>query len=147
MRNVASCFVAAVLMSLIGAAEAPGVPPKGPPITFTDGAPSVESLMDQFLDALARQDEAALTRLRVSKEEYTRIIMPGQIGGGFSSSPSNTPPPFNQGAFPPVSIGDDVRAQHRLVTEQFGIEALQLVVGWSMGGMQTYSGPSATPTW
>jgi homoserine O-acetyltransferase/O-succinyltransferase len=66
------------------------------------------------------------------------IIMPGQFGGGFSSSPSNTLLPFNQGAFPPVSIGDDVRAQHRLITEHFGITALQLVVGFSMGGMQTY---------
>lgn len=66
------------------------------------------------------------------------IVVPGQFGGGFSSSPSNTPPPFNQAAFPPVSIGDDVRAQHRLVTEHLGIGALQLVVGLSMGGQQTY---------
>jgi homoserine O-acetyltransferase/O-succinyltransferase len=27
------------------------------------------------------------------------IILPGQFGNGLSSSPSNTPPPFNQGAF------------------------------------------------
>jgi homoserine O-acetyltransferase len=66
------------------------------------------------------------------------IILPGQFGNGFSSSPSNTPLPNNQGAFPPVMIGDDVRAQHRLVTEQFGISELQLVLGWSMGAEQTY---------
>ena len=42
------------------------------------------------------------------------IILPGQFANGFSSSPSNTPPPFNGGAFPHVTIGDDVRAQHRL---------------------------------
>jgi hypothetical protein len=82
VRIVARCFVAAVLLSLIGPGEGHGVPPKGPPITFADGAPSVDALMDQLLDALARQDEAALTRLRVSKEEYTRIIMPGQIKEG-----------------------------------------------------------------
>ena len=29
------------------------------------------------------------------------IILPGQFANGFSSSPSNTPPPFNGGAFPP----------------------------------------------
>ena len=34
-----------------------------------------------------------------------------------------------EGAFPQVTIGDDVRAQHLLVTETFGIEALQLVLG------------------
>jgi homoserine O-acetyltransferase/O-succinyltransferase len=43
------------------------------------------------------------------------IVLPGQFGNGLSSSPSNTPPPFNQGAFPNVTIGDDVRAQHRLI--------------------------------
>ena len=46
------------------------------------------------------------------------IILPGQFCNGFSSSPSNTPAPFNQGAFPFVTIADDVRAQHRLVTER-----------------------------
>jgi homoserine O-acetyltransferase/O-succinyltransferase len=66
------------------------------------------------------------------------IILPGQFGNGFSSSPSNTPLPDDRGAFPHVTIGDDVRAQHRLVTEQFGINELQLVLGWSMGAEQTY---------
>lgn len=63
--------------------------PPGPPIRFADGAPSVDALMDQFLDALARQDEAALTRLRVSKAEYTRIIMPGQIKPGQQPAPAD----------------------------------------------------------
>ena len=66
------------------------------------------------------------------------VILPGQFGGGFSSSPSNTPPPFDRGQFPPVATADDVIAQHRLVTEHFGIERLRAVVGWSMGAQQTY---------
>jgi homoserine O-acetyltransferase len=66
------------------------------------------------------------------------IILPGQFANGFSSSPSNTPAPFNGGAFPNVTIGDDVRAQHRLVTETFDIKRLELVLGWSMGAEQTY---------
>ena len=66
------------------------------------------------------------------------IILPGQFGNGVSSSPSNTAPPYNQGAFPKIQIEDDVIAQHRLVTEQFGISELQLVTGWSMGAQQTY---------
>src|SRR5258706_9062468 len=66
------------------------------------------------------------------------IILPGQFGNGFSSSPSNTPLPNDRGAFPRIMIGDDVRAQHRLVTEHFGISELQLVLGWSMGAQQTY---------
>lgn len=66
------------------------------------------------------------------------VIFPGQFANGFSSSPSNTPAPHNGGAFPQVMIGDDVVAQHRLVTEHFGISELQLVTGWSMGAEQTY---------
>ena len=66
------------------------------------------------------------------------IIFPGQFGNGFSSSPSNTPPPFDRARFPNVTIGDDVRAQYRLLTEQFKIDKLQLVLGWSMGAEQTY---------
>ena len=49
------------------------------------------------------------------------IILPGQFANGFSSSPNNTPPPFNDGAFPAVTFGDDVRAQHRLLTKLYGI--------------------------
>lgn len=66
------------------------------------------------------------------------IILPGQFGNGLSSSPSNTAPPFNQGLFPHVTIGDDVRAQYELVARHFGIAELQLVLGWSMGAEQTY---------
>lgn len=66
------------------------------------------------------------------------IIIVNQIGCGLSSSPHNTPSPFGTGAFPHVRISDDVRAQHRLVTEKFGIEKLELVVGGSMGAQQTY---------
>lgn len=66
------------------------------------------------------------------------IILPGMLGNGFSSSPSNTPKPHDRGAFPHVTIGDDVIAQHRLISEHFGITQLQLVLGWSMGAQQTY---------
>lgn len=66
------------------------------------------------------------------------VIFPGQFGGGFSSSPSNTPAPYDRGNFPPLAIADDVIAQHRLVTEHFGIERLHAVMGWSMGAQQTY---------
>jgi homoserine acetyltransferase len=66
------------------------------------------------------------------------IILPGQFCNGFSSSPSNTGAPYNAGAFPNINIGDDVRAQHKLITERYGIESLELVLGWSMGAQQTY---------
>jgi homoserine O-acetyltransferase/O-succinyltransferase len=66
------------------------------------------------------------------------IIIANQIGNGLSSSPHNTSAPFNGIKFPHVRISDDVRAQHRLITEKFGIERLELVMGGSMGAPQTY---------
>jgi len=66
------------------------------------------------------------------------IIVVNQIGSGLSSSPHNTPAPAGMGNFPHVRIGDDVRAQHKLVTEKFGLKSLALVVGGSMGAQQTY---------
>jgi homoserine O-acetyltransferase/O-succinyltransferase len=66
------------------------------------------------------------------------IIAVNQIGSGLSTSPHNTPAPGGMGNFQRVRIGDDVRAQHKLLTEKFGIERLALVVGGSMGAQQTY---------
>ena len=66
------------------------------------------------------------------------IIIPNMIGNGLSSSPSNTPEPYNGPRFPKVTACDNVRMQHRLVTEKFGVERLRLVVGWSMGALQTF---------
>jgi homoserine O-acetyltransferase len=66
------------------------------------------------------------------------IIIPNMLGNGLSSSPSNTPEPYNGPRFPQVTACDNVRVQHRLVTEKFGIKKLPLVAGWSMGALQTY---------
>lgn len=66
------------------------------------------------------------------------IIVPNMLGNGLSSSPSNTPPPYDRARFPDVNVRDNVRAQHKLVTEHFGIERLVAVTGWSMGAGQTY---------
>jgi homoserine O-acetyltransferase len=66
------------------------------------------------------------------------IIVPNMLGNGLSSSPSNTPPPYDRARFPDVTFHDQVQQQHRLVTEKFGIETLPLVTGWSMGAGQTY---------
>lgn len=66
------------------------------------------------------------------------IIVADQLGSGVSSSPQNMAAPQTMAKFPKLSIGDDVAAQHRLVSEHFGISKLALVVGGSMGGQQVY---------
>ncbi|MER5227195.1 alpha/beta fold hydrolase [Streptomyces flaveus] len=66
------------------------------------------------------------------------IIVPNMLGNGLSTSPSNTPPPYDRARFPDITVYDQIEAQHKLVTEEFGIERIALVTGWSMGAGQTF---------
>jgi len=62
------------------------------------------------------------------------IIMPESIGSGKSSKPSDG----LRMAFPHYDYNDMVTAQYRLIKEGLGISHLRLVMGYSMGGMQTW---------
>jgi homoserine O-acetyltransferase/O-succinyltransferase len=65
------------------------------------------------------------------------IIVPNLVGNGFSTSPSNSV--TSPGAsFPLVTIHDNVKLQHRLLTEQFGVRRVALAVGWSVGAQQAF---------
>jgi homoserine O-acetyltransferase len=66
------------------------------------------------------------------------IIVPNMFGNGLSSSPSNTPLPFDRAGFPNVTLYDNVACQHRLVTQKLEISRLKLVVGFSMGAQQAF---------
>ncbi len=73
------------------------------------------------------------------------VVVPNMLGNGLSSSPSNTPPPYDRARFPRVTVLDNVAAQHRLLTERFGVEKLALVVGYSMGAQQTFQWGASYP--
>jgi homoserine O-acetyltransferase len=73
---------------------------------------------------------------RVIDPEKYFVVIPNMFGNGMSSSPSNTPLPHGRGAFPLMSLYDNVRAQHELVTTGLGVRRVRLVVGYSMGAMQ-----------
>lgn len=73
------------------------------------------------------------------------IILTNLFGNGLSSSPSNTPAPFDGPRFPLVSLYDNVACQDRLLREKLGVERLALVVGWSMGAMQAYQWAAQYP--
>jgi len=62
------------------------------------------------------------------------IILPDAIGTGGSSKPSDG----MRMAFPKYNYDDMVTAQYRLVTEGLGLRHVRLVMGNSMGGMQTW---------
>jgi homoserine O-acetyltransferase len=62
------------------------------------------------------------------------IVLPDAIGSGKSSKPSDG----LRTAFPKYNYADMVQAQYRLVREHLGVRHLRLVIGNSMGGMQTW---------
>jgi len=62
------------------------------------------------------------------------IILPDAIGTGKSSKPSDG----LRTRFPQYNYDDMVDAQYRLVTEHLNVRHLRLVLGNSMGGMQTW---------
>jgi len=62
------------------------------------------------------------------------VILPDGIGTGGSSKPSDG----LRARFPRYGYEDMVAAQHRLVTEGLKVDHLLLVMGTSMGGMQTW---------
>jgi homoserine O-acetyltransferase/O-succinyltransferase len=62
------------------------------------------------------------------------VILPDAIGHGKSSRPSDG----LRARFPRYDYVDMVAAQHLLLTQELGVNHLRLVLGTSMGGMQTF---------
>jgi homoserine O-acetyltransferase len=62
------------------------------------------------------------------------IIIPDAIGHGKSSKPSDG----LKTKFPQYDYADMVDAQHRLLSEGLGVRHLRLIIGNSMGGMETW---------
>ena len=62
------------------------------------------------------------------------IILPDAIGTGKSTKPSDG----LRARFPRYNYDDMVDAQFRMVTEHLGVKHLRVIIGNSMGGMQTW---------
>jgi homoserine O-acetyltransferase len=70
------------------------------------------------------------------------IILPDGIGTGGSSKPSDG----LHARFPHYGYEDMVTAQYRLLTDHLGVNHLLLVMGTSMGGMQSWMWAERYPT-
>ena len=62
------------------------------------------------------------------------IVVVNLLGNGISSSPSHG----LGGEFPRITICDNVRLQHQLLTEHLNVSELALAVGHSMGAVQAF---------
>jgi homoserine O-acetyltransferase/O-succinyltransferase len=69
------------------------------------------------------------------------IIIPDALGAGGSAKPSDG----LRTKFPRYDYDDVVLAQYRLLTEGLGVQHLRLVIGNSMGGMETWVWGEAQP--
>jgi homoserine O-acetyltransferase len=68
------------------------------------------------------------------------IVIPNMFSNGVSSSAADTPD------YPMlVTSWDSVQAQRRLLSEQFGIDSLHAVYGFSMGAQQAYHWAAICP--
>jgi homoserine O-acetyltransferase len=68
------------------------------------------------------------------------VVVPDMFSNGLSSSAADIPD------FPAVvTIQDNVQAQHRLLTEHFGVTGIAAAYGFSMGGIQSYHWASMFP--
>ncbi|KAH9479761.1 Homoserine O-acetyltransferase [Psilocybe cubensis] len=72
----------------------------------------------------------------LSTKKYYVVTL-ALFSNGESSSPSNTPAPYNGPYFPAVSYEDNIRAQYA-VLQKLGVQKAFAVVGFSMGGQQAY---------
>ncbi len=72
------------------------------------------------------------------------IVIPNLFGNGVSSSPSNMREPFAAGKFPKITLYDNIRAQS-LLLDSLGAATIALVMGWSMGGIQSFQWASQFP--
>jgi len=52
------------------------------PARFTNGASSIDGLLDQFMKALNGKDKEALRALRVTEDEYRQVVLPGSVDEG-----------------------------------------------------------------
>ena len=73
------------------------------------------------------------------------VVSINLFGNGISSSPSNAPAPADGPRFPDVTLWDNISCQHRLLTEELGVERIALVTGWSMAGCQSYQWAAQYP--
>ncbi len=103
--------------------------PSGEPVLILHGtAGSAASMLaPSFADALFGEGQP------LDAHKYF-IILPDALGAGRSAKPSDG----LRTKFPEYDYADMVLAQYRLVHEGLGLQHLRLVMGNSMGGMNTW---------
>ena len=102
-------------------------------------------LIPSYYTGTHEGNEGYVAASRVLDPDRHFIVLTNLFGNGLSSSPSSAPPPFDGPRFPRVTLHDNVACQRRLLTEVLGVERLALVMGWSMGALQSFQWAAQYP--
>ncbi len=102
-------------------------------------------VLPTFFTGTHRRNEGFFGPGRAMDPARHFIVSVDMFGNGYSSSPSNTPAPFDGPRFPNISLYDNIACQHRLLTEKLGVRSIALVAGWSMAGCQSYQWAAQYP--
>ncbi len=73
-----------------GGAQASDENKPAPAARFQHAAPSIDRLIDEFVQAINDRDKVKLRQLRVSQDEYLGVILPGSV------DPGERRPQYNQ---------------------------------------------------
>lgn len=82
VRGLFPLLLAAALAASCSSSSGVAASPRAAYPALADGAPSIEALVDRFVRAVDNADEEGLRRLRVTREEYLNIIVPGSVAIG-----------------------------------------------------------------
>jgi homoserine O-acetyltransferase len=102
-------------------------------------------VLPTFYTGTHERNEGYLKTVPALDPAHYFIVSVNLFGNGVSSSPSNTPPPWDGPRFPHITLFDNVACQHRLLTERFAVERIALVAGWSLAGCQSYQWAAQYP--
>lgn len=102
-------------------------------------------VLPTFYTGSHKRNEGFFGRGRAIDPAHHCIVSINLFGNGFSTSPSNATTAQRGSRFPKITLFDNVRCQHTLLTERLGIRRIALVAGWSMAGCQAYQWAAQYP--
>ena len=102
-------------------------------------------LLPTFYTGTHKRNEGFFGANRAINPEKHFIISINLFGNGLSTSPSNADKKQRGSKFPIITLWDNIKCQHELLTKNFDIEKIALVTGWSMAGCQSYQWAAQYP--
>ena len=102
-------------------------------------------LLPTFYTGTHKRNEGFFGTNRAINPEKHFIISINLFGNGLSTSPSNAEKKQRGSKFPIITLWDNIKCQHELLTKNFNIEKIALVTGWSMAGCQSYQWAAQYP--